>query len=55
MSLTVNEVWHLKEMESFDLVAGKQGLDNKIKGIGVLDYEFGIRDGEFVRNYNFRK
>ena len=44
MSITVREVWELKEFQAFQLVAGEKGLDNRIDAVGILDYEYALQD-----------
>lgn len=39
MSITINEVLQLENFKDFQVVAGEKGLDNKIKKVGILDYE----------------
>lgn len=55
MSITVREVWELKEFQAFQLVAGEKGLDNRIDAVGILDYEYALQDGEVPRKWTFRK
>jgi len=39
MSLTVHEALSIKALERFKLVAGANGLNNKISRVGILDHE----------------
>ena len=55
MSITVREVWELKEFQPFQLVAGEAGLDNRIDSIGILDYEYALQSGEAPKKWTFRK
>lgn len=55
MSITVREVWELKEFHSFQLVAGESGLDKRIDSIGILDYEYAMKSGEDSKKWFFRK
>lgn len=55
MSITVNEIYQLKEMEPLKLVAGASGLNNEIRGVGILDYEFSIQEEQLKINWPFRK
>ena len=55
MSISVREVWELKEFQPFQLVAGEAGLDNRIDSIGILDYEYALQSGEAPKKWTFRK
>lgn len=54
MSITVNEALKLEKFQDFKVAAGKAGLKNKIKKVGILDYETkemiegNFTEGEFV-------
>ncbi|MCH4886384.1 hypothetical protein EZV73_02335 [Acidaminobacter sp. JC074] len=39
MSLSVLEATHIGELKKMELIAGKNGLDNTIETIGILDHE----------------
>lgn len=53
MALTVREVWQLEKFKSFRLVAGRNGLDNEIENIGILDYEYAVEDEELQQKWAF--
>lgn len=55
MSISVREIIALKEFKVFKLVAGVSGLDNQIKSVGILDYEYALQDGDHPRKWTFRK
>lgn len=55
MSVTVSEIMHLKEMQPLKLVAGANGLNNKVCGVGILDYEYSIENGQLKINWSFRR
>lgn len=55
MGITVREVWELKEFQAFQLVAGEEGLDNRVERIGILDYEFAMQNDREPRRWTFRK
>lgn len=55
MSITVREVWELKEFQSFRLVAGGNGLGNRIDSVGILDYEYALKDERISKKWTFRK
>ena len=55
MSITVREVWGLKEFQAFQLVAGEKGLDNRIGSVGILDYEYAMQRDATPRKWSFRK
>lgn len=54
MSITVHEVLELEICSTFKVVAGKSGITNKIKKIGILDHETGtlvddtFSEGQFI-------
>lgn len=39
MSITINEAMKLETFKEFKVIAGRTGLNNKIKKVGILDYE----------------
>lgn len=39
MALTVRDLMKLQCFNHMELIAGEKGLDNKVKGMGILDYE----------------
>ena len=56
MLLTVNEAMDLEEFDQFDILAGRNGMNNIISKVGILDWET-VKDieedfveGEFVIN-----
>ncbi len=53
MALTVREVWQMDKFKSFRLVAGRNGLDNEIENIGILDYEYAVEDEELQQKWAF--
>lgn len=54
MFITIHEALQIESLKSFKIVAGRTGLTNKIKKIGILDYETehliekNFVEGEFV-------
>ncbi|WZL73832.1 PucR family transcriptional regulator [Clostridiaceae bacterium 35-E11] len=50
MWITISEALKLDTFRSFQLVAGKNGLNNKFKKVGILDWEIGQKiEGQFGR------
>lgn len=48
MWITISEALKLDVFKSFKLVAGKHGLNNKFKKVGILDWEIGQKiEGQF--------
>ena len=39
MALTVRDLTKLQCFQHLTLVSGKSGLENKVSGMGILDYE----------------
>lgn len=39
MSITINDALELKCFKNFKVIAGRRGLSNRIKKVGILDYE----------------
>lgn len=53
MGLTVREIWQMEKFQSFRLAAGREGLDNEIENIGILDYEYAVEDIELQQKWAF--
>lgn len=51
MYITVQEAMQLKRFKKFKLLAGENGLNNKIEKISILDYEIVDQvDNQFIKN-----
>lgn len=54
MFITINEALELECFKNFRVIAGEQGLNNRIKKVGILDYEIkeliekNFEEGEFA-------
>ncbi|MCI8638670.1 MAG: PucR family transcriptional regulator [Coprococcus sp.] len=53
MALTVREIWQMEKFQSFRLAAGREGLENEIENIGILDYEYAVEDIELQQKWAF--
>ena len=55
MPITVKEIMQLKEFQNFKLIAGRNGENNEIMNIGILDYEYAEEDPNLEKLWAFGK
>lgn len=51
--ITVRNLMQLEQMKNLELIAGKGGLENEVKKIGILDYEFTQRGTTYFNSQNW--